>query len=168
MQASPMVRDGMTHMPFCLSAFVPPEEYKTGGGLLEPGGNQLTVRDKSGRHRYIGFTVECGFRPGREDISRALSEAGRIAPGGPVQFNLTVFDGRRGIVKVPHLKKEAAIAALTSVTKAGRDRYAVKVATVVTSGTICTVKARMGIPEGPKPWEKKRPGSRGAGEPVSR
>ena len=135
---------------------------------MEPGGNQLTVRDKSGRHRYIGFTVECGFRPGREDISRALSEAGRLALGGPVQFNLTIFDGRRGIVKVPHTKKEAAIAALNSIKQAGRDRYAVKVATVVTSGTICTVKERMGIPPGPKPWERKRAGNRGAGEPGSR
>ena len=95
-------------------------------------------------------------RPGREDISRALSEAGRIAPGGPVQFQLTVFDGKRGIVKISHLKKDAAIAALLSVKFVGRDRSPVKVATVVTSGTICTVKARMGIPEGPKPWERKR------------
>ena len=116
----------------------------------------MTVRDKSGRHRYIGFTVEAPFRPGREDFSLALSEAGRIVPGGPVQFNLTVFDGKRGIVKVPHTKKEAAISALNSITKAGRDRYPVKVATVVTSGTICTVKERMGIPPGPKPWERKR------------
>lgn len=119
----------------------------------------MTVRDKSGRHRYIGFTVESQLRPGREDISRALSEAGRVAPGGPVQFNLTVFDGRRGIVKVSHIKKDAAIAALLSVKFAGRERSPVKVATVVTSGTICTVKGRMGIPEGPKPWERKRSGA---------
>jgi RNase P/RNase MRP subunit POP5 len=112
--------------------------------------------------------VEARQRPGREDISRALSEAGRVAPGGPVQFNLTVFDGKRGIVKVPHIKKDAAIAALLSVKFAGRDRSPVKVATVVTSGTICTVKARMGIPEGPKPWERNRMASRGAGKPVSR
>jgi len=130
----------------------------------------LTVRDKSGRHRYIGFTVEARVRPGREDMSRALSEAGRVATGGPVQFNLTVFDGKRGIVKVQHTAKEAAIAALMAVKSAGRDRSPVKVETVVTSGTICTVKARMGIPEGPKPWERKRgrtgePGGRPAGGP---
>jgi RNase P/RNase MRP subunit POP5 len=130
----------------------------------------LTVRDKAGRPRYIGFTVDARVRPGREDMSRALTEAGRVAPGGPVQFNLTVFDGRRGIVKVPHTAKEAAIAALVAVKSAGRERCPVKVATVVTSGTICTVKARMGIPEGPKPWERKRAGSRGrgTGEPGSR
>ena len=116
----------------------------------------MTVRDKVGRHRYIGFTVECRFRPGREDILRALSEAGRLALGGPVQFNLTIFDGRRGIVKVPHTSKGAAIAALNSITKAGMDQYPLKVATIVTSGTICTVKERMGIPPGPKPWEMKR------------
>lgn len=119
----------------------------------------MTVRDKSGRHRYIGFTVESQQRLGREDISRALTEAGRVAPGGPVQFNLTVFDGKRGIVKVSHLKKDAAIAALNSMTKAGRDSSTIKVTTVLTSGTICTVKARMGIPEGPKPWERKRSGA---------
>lgn len=116
----------------------------------------MTVRDRSGRHRYIGFTVDAAFRPGREDISRALSEAGRVAPGGPVQFNLTVFDGRRGIVKVPHTAKAPAIAALNAIRGIGRDRAPVSVRTVVTSGTICTVKARMGIPPGPKPWERKR------------
>ena len=134
----------------------------------------MTVRDKSGRHRYIGFTVESQLRLGREDISRALTDAGRVAPGGPVQFNLTVFDGRRGIVKVPHLKKQAAIAALNSMNQAGRDRATVKVTTVLTSGTICTVKARLGLPDGPKPWERKRdgarqnpPANRQAGKPES-
>ncbi len=137
----------------------------------------LTVRDKSGRHRYIGFTVETQARLNREDISRALSEtarllgAGKPVPSGELRFQLTVFDGRRGIVKVPHYQKDAAIAALVAIRKAGRDGSAVDVRTVVTSGTICTVKARMGIPEGPKPWERKRQGrtgSRQAGGPESR
>jgi RNase P/RNase MRP subunit POP5 len=125
-------------------------------GIIAGGQRGLTVRDKVGRHRYIGFTVEAPFRPGREDISRALSEAGRVAPGGPVQFNLTVFDGKKGIVKVPHTAKAPAIAALNAIRGIGRDRAPVSVRTVVTSGTICTVKARMGIAPGPKPWERKR------------
>lgn len=124
----------------------------------------MTVRDKAGRHRYIGFLVEARSRPGREDVQRALSEAGRLAPGGPVQFNLTVFDGRRGIVKVPHLRKGAAIEALVSIRALGRERAPASVRTVVTSGTICTVKARMGIPPGPRPWERRRRrGKEGAG-----
>ncbi len=149
----------------------PYEQYNTGIDVLDNGKElPLTVRDKSGRHRYIGFTVEASIRPGREDFSRALSEAGRVVPGGPVQFNLTVFDGTRGIVKVPHTAKDAAIAALISIRQAGRDRFPVKVETVVTSGTICTVKAKMGIPEGPKPWERKRRASRsgGTGAPAGR
>jgi RNase P/RNase MRP subunit POP5 len=154
-------------------AFLPPSHPKSiipVSVLWRGEGITLTVRDKTGRHRYIGFTVEAAFRPGREDISRALSEAGRVVPGGPLQFNLTVFDGRRGIVKVAHVKKDAAMAALLSVKFAGRDRSPVKVATVLTSGTICTVKERMGIPEGPKPWERKRTagGTGKTGEPVSR
>jgi len=143
----------------------------TASGVLEPEGTTVDRPRQGRQHRYIGFTVEAPYRPAARTSPRALSEAGRIAPGGPVQFNLTVFDGRRGIVKVPHTKKEAAIAALLAVKFAGRDRSPVKVATVVTSGTICTVKARMGIPEGPKPWERKRgrtgePQSRPAGDPV--
>lgn len=135
---------------------------------MDPGGGPLTVRDRSGRHRYIGFVVESQHRPGREDISRALSEAGRMAPGGPVQFQLTVFDGRRGIVKVPHLRKEAAIAALNSIRQAGRDRSTASVRTVLASGTICTVKARLGLPPGPRPWDRKRGKAGRAGKTVSR
>lgn len=127
----------------------------------------MTVRDKTGRHRYIGFTLESAFRPGREDLGRALSDAGRVAPGGPVQFQLTVYDGRRGIVKVSHRQKEAATAILNSVKRTGRDGAPVTIRTVVTSGTICTVKARLGIPEGPKPWERKRAGA-GQNRPASR
>lgn len=133
----------------------------------------MTVREKSGRHRYIGFTVETPTHLGREDLSRALSEsarlqlAGKEASGGPLRFQLTVFDGRRGIVKVPHRQKDAAIAALVSIMKAGRDGSAVDVRTVVTSGTICTVKARMGIPDQPKPWVRRKPGERrGPGRTV--
>jgi RNase P/RNase MRP subunit POP5 len=125
----------------------------------------LTVRDRSGRHRYIGFTVEARYRIGRDDILRALSEAGHIAPGGPVQFNLTVFDGKKGIVKVPHTAKAAAIAAINGIRGLGRERAPVAVRTVVTSGTICTVKERMRIPPGPKPWERKREKT---GKPASR
>lgn len=127
----------------------------------------MTVRDKTGRHRYIGFTLESAFRPGREDLGRALSDAGRVAPGGPVQFQLTVYDGQRGIVKVSHRQKEAATAILNSVKRTGRDGPPVTIRTVVTSGTICTVKARLGIPEGPKPWERKRAGLK-QNRPASR
>jgi RNase P/RNase MRP subunit POP5 len=124
----------------------------------------MTVRDRSGRHRYIGFTVEARWRVGREELQRALSEAGRVVRGGPVQFNLTIFDGRRGIVKVPHTSKQAAIEAINSIRGLGRDRAPAAFRTVVTSGTICTVKARMGIPPGPRPWERKRAeGKRAAG-----
>ena len=119
----------------------------------------MTVRDKVGRTRYIGFVLESARRVGREEVTRELADMLRRQGGGH-PFQLTVFDGGRGILKVPHRLKNESIMLLTSMRAVGRDRVPVQVRTVVTSGTICTVKERMGIPREkrppPKPARERR------------
>jgi len=115
----------------------------------------LTVRDRTGRTRYIGFVLESSRRVSREDVVRELEDKLRRQGGrGPVQ--LTVFDGSRGILKVSHRLKVESIMLLDSLRTAGRDQTPVRVRTVVTSGTICTVKERMGIPPGRPPRDAGR------------
>lgn len=110
----------------------------------------MTVRDKVGRTRYIGFTLECARRVGRDEVTRELAdELRRRGAGHP--FQLTIFDGGRGILKVPHRLKNDFITLLTSLRIVGRDRAPVQVRTVVTSGTICTVKERMAMPRDKRP-----------------
>jgi len=104
----------------------------------------LTVRDKVGRTRYIGFVVESGQRVGREELSRALGDSARIL-GGDFSYQLTAFEGGRGILRVPHRLKMDSILLLCSIRTVGRDRVPVRIRTVVTSGTICTVKERLRI-----------------------
>jgi RNase P/RNase MRP subunit POP5 len=116
----------------------------------------LTVRDKVGRTRYIGFLLESARRVGRDEVTRELADESRQR-GVSHPFQLTVFDGGRGILKVPHVRKNDFIAILSSLRAVGRDRVPVQVRTVVTSGTICTVKERMGIPpERPPPRHAAR------------
>lgn len=105
----------------------------------------MTVRDRVGRTRYIGFVVESSQRVGREELSRALGESARIL-GGDFSYQLTAFEGGRGILRVPHRLKMDSILLLSSIRTVGRDRVPVRIRTVVTSGTICTVKERLGIP----------------------
>jgi RNase P/RNase MRP subunit POP5 len=113
----------------------------------------VTVRDKVGRTRYIGFVLESARRVGRDEVTRELADGLRQRGLGH-PFQLTVFDGGRGILKVPHVRKNDFIAILSSLGAVGRDRIPVQVRTVVTSGTICTVKERMGIPPGSPPPRK--------------
>lgn len=110
----------------------------------------MTVRDRAGRTRYIGFVLESARRVSREEVVRELEEKLRHR-GERVLIQLTVYDGNRGILKVPHKLKAEAIMLLDSLRSAGRDQAPVRVRTVVTSGTICTVKERMGIPPGRPP-----------------
>lgn len=110
----------------------------------------MTVKDKVGRTRYIGFVLESSRRVGRDEVTRELADMLR-RQGGSHPFQLTVFDGGRGILKVPHRLKDESIMLLTSLRAVGRDRVPVLVRTVVTSGTICTVKERMGMPSEKRP-----------------
>jgi RNase P/RNase MRP subunit POP5 len=110
----------------------------------------LTVRDKAGRTRYIGFLLESSRRVGRDELTRALAEHAR-REGKGLSFQLTVFEGGRGILRVPHRSKEDSIRLLSSLRDAGADRTPVRIRTVVTSGTICKVKERMGAPPGRPP-----------------
>ena len=107
----------------------------------------MTVRDRTGRSRYIGFVVETGRGVGREELTRALGDSARVL-GGHFSFQLTVFEGGRGILRVPHRLKLDSVLLLSSVRTIGRERIPVRIRTVVTSGTIRKVKERMGIPAG--------------------
>ena len=102
----------------------------------------MTVKDKVGRHRWIGFLFESQRRLYREELARALNEASRLAAAGPIQ--LIIFDGRKGIVKVPHINQQKAISVLSALRNAGG--VPVGIRTVVTSGVICKVKERLNIP----------------------
>ena len=125
----------------------------------------MTVRDKVGRTRYIGFVLDSARRAGREEVTRELADELRQR-GVSHPFQLTVFDGGRGILKVPHVRKNDFIAILSSLRAVGRDRVPVQVRTVVTSGTICTVKERMGIEPGrPPPRHAARHRGGGPGKP---
>lgn len=110
----------------------------------------MTVRDRVGRTRYIGFVVESSQRVGREELSRALGESARVL-GGDFSYQLTAFEGGRGILRVPHRLKMDSILLLSSIRVVGRDRVPVRIRTVVTSGTICTVKERLGIAPSRRP-----------------
>lgn len=110
----------------------------------------MTVRDRVGRTRYIGFLLESTRRLGRDELTKALAEQVR-REGKGLSFQLTVFDGGRGILKVSHRSKEDSLRLLTTLQAAGADRTPVRISTIVTSGTICTVKERMGIPPGSPP-----------------
>jgi RNase P/RNase MRP subunit POP5 len=122
----------------------------------------LTVRDRVGRTRYIGFVVESNQRVGRDELSRALAESARML-GGDFSYQLTAFEGGRGILRVPHRLKLDSILMLTSIRAVGRDRAPVRIRTVVTSGTICTVKERLGIPPSKRPPRDARRGPQGRG-----
>jgi RNase P/RNase MRP subunit POP5 len=105
----------------------------------------LTVRDKVGRTRYIGFQLESTRRLSRDELTRALAEQAH-RDGKGLSFQLTVFEGGLGILKVPHRSKEDSIRLLSSLRAAGADRTPVRIRTIITSGTICNVKEGMGIP----------------------
>lgn len=92
--------------------------------------------------RYIGFR----YRPGsasRKDVGRAIEAAWADgAPeGAPERPRLLVCDGGSAILVIPTPGARAMRAAL------GRDRPAggLKMEPVVTSGTITTVKQRLGL-----------------------
>lgn len=122
----------------------------------------MTVRDRVGRTRYIGFIVESGQRVGREELTRALGESARTL-GGDFSYQLTAFEGGRGILRVPHRLKMDSILLLSSIRAVGRDRVPVRIRTVVTSGTICTVKERLGIAPSKRPPGDGKPGRHGRG-----
>ena len=91
------------------------------------------------RWRYIAFTIESGCEFSRGDFLNALmaGSRGTLLEGS---FRITVFENNFGILKVPHTLKDEAIRVLKSVDHVKAE--ACKVETLLTSGTIKTLKQK--------------------------
>jgi RNase P/RNase MRP subunit POP5 len=83
-------------------------------------------------------------------------------------FQLTVYDGARGILKIPHRQKGDFIRLLGLVRQAGGERRPVRLRPVITSGTIRKVKQRLGIPPSRPPRRGRRADPQGKGREMGR
>ncbi len=99
----------------------------------------MPAKDRSIRWRYVAFSITGEARPARNEFLGALMRAARET-NLQDSFRITVYEGDFGILKVPHRFKEDAIAALNSVDDI--EGVSVKVKTLMTSGTIKTLKER--------------------------
>lgn len=122
-------------------------------------GRRLTVRDRVGRFRYIGFVVEGGEGVGREELRAAIADAAKALPLSRASVQLTALVGGRGILRVPHVLKSDFVRLLPRVTRAGAGGRLLGLNPVVTSGTILKVKRALGIPDRrPQPRRRRRAG----------
>ena len=93
----------------------------------------MVVKDRVGRNRYIAFRIEGRRRVTPPEFTEALRGAAASVPA-PERPRLVLLAGDRGLVRCRHTAKEATIALLRAVTKAGGGP--VRVETLGTSGTI--------------------------------
>ncbi len=91
------------------------------------------IREKK---RYIGFVVESERELSRGDVISALKHV----PGAPW---LVVLEGNKGILRVSVKDAPSVRANIVKVSHAGSARVQFK--TVITSGTIITVKEKLGM-----------------------
>ena len=92
------------------------------------------VKEKTGRNRYILFQVIKG-----QASRRQLNEHFNQSLQGDVP-RLTLYDGIHGIVKCQHYQKDDLITLLESLDWAGNRSNKIKIKTLMTSGTIKTLK----------------------------
>ncbi len=116
----------------------------------------MTVRDRVGRLRYIGFVVEGGGGVGREELGIALAEAARALPLPRGSLQLTALTCGRGILRVPHRLKSDVIRLLPRIKSAGASGRPLGLRPVVTSGTSRKVKRVLGIPDRRPPTHRVR------------
>lgn len=90
-----------------------------------------------GKWRYIAFSVDAERPISRRDLVGALLEAGRGSPLGD-SFRLTVFERGIGILRVPHIRKDDAIALIGSVSSVRS--VPCTLVSLKTSGTIRKLK----------------------------
>lgn len=88
----------------------------------------MTVRDRVGRSRYVAFRVT-------PPVDKARLLAALRAASVPLR--LVEYDGARGLVRCPHLAKDAAIAFLNALLIGPA-----RVSTTGTSGTIRKARAK--------------------------
>lgn len=98
----------------------------------------MTVRERTGRPRYIAFVVESPAPVSRTQLLRALQAAQRIR-ASPLALELTIYGENRGIVRVLHWHQAEAIALLQAL-RGAPEGFSIK--TLRTSGTIRTLKER--------------------------
>jgi len=115
----------------------------------------MTVKDRTGRKRYILFGVTSLDQPekrpgvpgdtfyfGRKHINRELaSHLREMKKESSIDPGVLFMDGNLGIFRCCHLHQERSIDMLNGLkTAVGRK---VRIATIVTSGTIRSVKKKM-------------------------
>ena len=93
--------------------------------------------------RYVGLTFE-PTDASRKDVARAVEEAWAQAgaPAGAPAPRLLVCEGGRAIIAVP--RDLALVARRAADHKTGLVR-GIQMSAVVTSGTVASVKARLGV-----------------------
>ena len=97
-----------------------------------------------GKWRYIAFSVDADAPVTRRDLVGALLEEGRRSPLGD-SFRLTVFERGIGIIRVPHLRKDDAIAVLRSISSVRG--VPCRLESLKTSGTIRKLKEQYLVDE---------------------
>ncbi|MEM4729225.1 MAG: hypothetical protein QXH42_05650 [Thermoplasmata archaeon] len=108
----------------------------------------MTVRRRVGRIRYIGFVVNSAEGVGRSELEASLGELSRVLPpleGRRGRIELTVFNGKKGILRVPHRWRNSVVELLPRITMKRFGGTALELRPVVTSGTISKVKRRLGF-----------------------
>ncbi|UCE91274.1 MAG: hypothetical protein JSV90_07645 [Methanobacteriota archaeon] len=98
---------------------------------------EMSGKVARGKWRYIAFSIEADEPVTRRDLVGALLEAGRGSPVGD-SFRLTVFERGIGILRVPHIRKDDAIALIRSISSVRGMRCDLR--TLKTSGTIRKLK----------------------------
>jgi RNase P/RNase MRP subunit POP5 len=113
----------------------------------------LTVRDRVGRKRYVAFRLEAhtmpheGPRwPSRRSVSEAVAAAAREQVGteprlAGARIELTIFDGQRGLFRVPH-HVLAETRALLSALELPSETGSFRIVTLGTSGTLLGARER--------------------------
>ncbi len=91
----------------------------------------MTVRDKTGRRRYVVFRIMADRPLTRGLLLRGLSELPRKTAKAP---QLMAFDGQRGIVLLDHRDQTTTVPAFRAVTNLAG--VPVRVETFRTSGTL--------------------------------
>ncbi len=99
----------------------------------------MTVKERTGRHRYIVFEVQGGDPPSTQEVIQALRRQARTFPR-EVKPWLVFMEGAKGLLRCAHTHRDEAVRLLRSLeTPEGLGR---PVRTLGTSGTIRGARER--------------------------
>jgi len=105
------------------------------------------VSTRRPRYRYIAFRVDGPRAFRREDVLEALRSV-------PERLRLVEFHDPLGLVRTTHLRKDAAIRALTDIVSLAGER--VRVTTMGTSGTIRAATRKYLTRSVPRPRQSEK------------